>query len=355
MATDLTNVTYEELFTLMKNKFIAASLPEEQADEVARHLAYADMWGIHSHGAVRVEYYAERIAKGGYTLDPELSFEKTGPSTGIYHGDNAMGHYVANLAVEDTIKMAKENGVAIVGISKVGHTGALSYYADKISKADLIAISMTVSDPMVVPFGGTETYYGTNPISFSFPRKDEKPVIFDMATSVQAWGKVLDARSKNKEIPSDWAVDSEGNPTTDPHNVSALLPIAGPKGYGLMMMVDVLSAMMLGLPFGKNVSSMYDDLSKGRDLGQVFIAIDPSRFTDLETFKESANQMVEELHSIKPAEGFDQVYHPGERSNIRFANHEENGVDIATDIIEYLRSNVVHNDAYGNSNTFGDK
>src|SRR5699024_2366875 len=140
-----------------------------------------------------------------------------------------------------------------------------------------------------------ETYYGTNPIAFAAPTDGDKPFIFDMATTVQAWGKILDARSKGQEIPDTWAVDKEGVPTTDPHAVAGLLPIAGPKGYGLMMMVDILSGMLMGLPFGKHVSSMYNKMSEGRDLGQLYILIDPAWFTNLDMFKAHMTQTIDEL------------------------------------------------------------
>ena len=104
-------------------------------------------------------------------------------------------------------------------------------------------------------------------------------ITLDMATTVQAWGKILHARSKNESIPNTWAVDSNGEPTTDPLDVQALLPIAGPKGYGLAMMVDVLSGILLGLPFGNKVSSMYEDLTAYRRLGQLHIVINPAFFT----------------------------------------------------------------------------
>ena len=138
---------------------------------------------------------------------------------------------------------------------------------------------------MVVPFGGSEVYYGTNPIAFSAPRSNGRPIVFDMATTVQAWGKILDKRSRGESIPDTWAVDETGAPTTDPNQVAGLLPIAGPKGYGLMMMVDILAGVLLGLPFGKGVSSMYADLTEERNLGHTYIIIDPARFRDIEEFK----------------------------------------------------------------------
>lgn len=350
--TALTRVTDVELHGLIEAKLTAAGLRKEQATEVANHLVHADLCGIHSHGAVRVEYYSERISKGGVTIDPVLKFEKTGESTGIFHGDNGIGQYVVNESLEPIIQMAKETGVAAVGISKISHSGTMAYYLEKIAREGLIGISMCQSDPMVVPFGGRENYFGTNPIGFGVPRAGHEPIVFDMATTIQAWGKILDARSKNKEIPPTWAVDKEGKPTTNPHEVQGLLPIAGPKGYGLMMMVDVLSGSLLGLPFGKHVTSMYADLTSPRDLGQYFIVIDPKRYTDPQVFAERIDAMAEELHAIQPAEGFDAVYYPGELSQLTYQKNKVEGIDIPTEIIEYLKSDAVHFDHFGGKGAF---
>lgn len=348
------NVSAERLHELIKKKLVLAGLPEEQAEETTNHLVFADMIGVHSHGAVRVEYYSERISKGGINTKPELSFEKTGASTGIFHGDNAQGHFVANEALEPAIEMAKESGSAVVGVSRVGHTGTLSYYLRKIAEQDLIGIAVTQSDPMVVPFGGSEVYYGTNPIAFAVPRSNGNPIVFDMATTVQAWGKILDKRSRGESIPDTWAVDETGAPTTDPDAVAGLVPIAGPKGYGLMMMVDILAGVLLGLPFGKHVSSMYADLTEYRNIGHTYIIIDPARFRDIEDFKNDMGQTVDELHDIKPAPGFDQVFYPGEVSSISKEKNEKDGVDIPTTIMDYLESEEVYINSYDGKGIFAD-
>jgi ureidoglycolate dehydrogenase (NAD+) len=348
------NLTPGCLHKLIKDKLVLAGLPDEQAEETTNHLVYADMIGVHSHGAVRVEYYAERISKGGINTNPDLSFEKTGPSTGIFHGDNGQGHFVANKALDPAIEMAKENGVAVVGVSRVGHTGTLSYYLRKIAEQDLFGFAVTQSDPMVVPFGGADVYYGTNPIAFAAPRTEGEPVIFDMATTVQAWGKILDARSKGEDIPDTWAVDEQGAPTTDPHKVAGLVPIAGPKGYGLMMMVDILAGVLLGLPFGKSVTSMYHDLSENRNLGHTFIIIDPARFRDVEGFKKDMDQTVSELHAVPAAPDFDQVYYPGELSALSLKRSRKEGVEIAKSIMDYLESDEVYINSYDNKGIFAD-
>jgi len=342
----------EQLHELISKKIHKAGLTEDHAAGVADVLVHADARGVHSHGAMRVEYYAERIAKGGINNNPEFSFEKTGPCSAIFDGDNGSGHVAAKLAMDESIKMAKENGIAVVGVKRISHSGALSYFVQQAANADLVGISVCQSDPMVVPFGGAEPYYGTNPIAFAAPGKDGEHITFDMATTIQAWGKILHARSKNESIPDTWAVDSNGEPTTDPLKVNALMPIAGPKGYGLMMMVDVLSGILLGLPFGNKVSSMYHDLTEGRNLGQLHIVINPEYFTGLSSFKEAIAQTIQELNNIKPAPGYDQVYYPGQRSAEREAAYEKDGIEIVDHIYEYLTSDVIHNNAYDNKSPF---
>ncbi|QLK85378.1 ureidoglycolate dehydrogenase [Staphylococcus sp. 17KM0847] len=347
-------VTKAELFKLIKKKLMKAGLQETSAERVSDVLVFADHRGIHSHGAVRVEYYAERIAKGGITVHPEYQFEKTGPSSGIYFGDNGPGHEVAYYAMEEAIAMAEKNGVAIVGMKNISHSGALGYFVEMAAKKDMLAISMCQSDPMVVPFGGTEPYFGTNPIAFSCPTNDERLITFDMATTVQAWGKVLDARSKNKDIPNTWAVDASGQPTTNSRDVHALLPIAGPKGYGLMMMVDILSGSLLGVPHGIHVSSMYQDLTKGRDLGQLHIVINPSFFTDPKAFKQQISTMLDELKQQPAAKGYDEIFYPGERGKLRAQNYDKEGIEITDEIYAYLVSDDIHYDRYHGKNRFAE-
>ncbi|MCZ2257620.1 ureidoglycolate dehydrogenase [Sporosarcina sp. G11-34] len=345
-------LTRKELTELIKTKLNKAGLTEDHAEGVADVLVHADARGVHSHGAMRVEYYAERIAKGGINTSPVFKFEKTGPASAIYDGDNGVGHVVADLAMDEAIKMAKETGIAIVGVRRISHSGALSYFVEKAANENLIGISLCQSDPMVVPYGGAEPYYGTNPIAFAAPGNGDDKILFDMATTVQAWGKILHARSKNEPISDTWAVDGNGEPTTDPFAVNALLPIAGPKGYGLMMMVDVLSGILLGLPFGNKVSSMYEDLTEHRNLGQLHIVINPEYFTGLTNFKQSITNTMTDLNNIKPAPGFDQVSYPGQRSAAREKENEKNGIDIVDDVYNYLISDVIHNDAYDNKGAF---
>lgn len=348
-------LSHDELKGLMKNKLMKAGLNEDHADIAAEVMTWSDERGYHSHGAVRVEYYAERIAKGGITADPKFEWKETGPCSGVFEGDNGCGYAVAKYGMDKAIEMAKKNGIAVVGMRNMSHSGSIGYYTEMAAEQGLLAISFCQSDPMAVPVGGTEPYYGTNPISFAAPTADERMVVFDMATTVQAWGKILDKRSRHESIPDSWAVDEKGNPVTDPNHVNALLPIAGAKGYGLMMMVDVFSGILLGVPFGKHVSSMYHDLSKGRELGQMHIVIDPARFVGAEEFKKAMSASIDELGEMPTAEGYDKVYYPGERAMLRKEKaYATGGVEIVDEIYEYLKSDDIHFDRYDHKNRFAE-
>src|SRR5699024_2230288 len=170
-----------KLRQLFKEKLTRAGLPDAQAEKTADLMIFADERGIHSHGSVRLQYYAERIAKQGYYLDLDLEFTKTGPSAGTYFGDNAVGHYVAYETMEGAIGLAKSSGIGMVGIHEMGHSGAIGYFAEHAAKQGMIALTVCQSDPMVVQFGGTESYFGTNLIAFATLCKNGYNILFGMA------------------------------------------------------------------------------------------------------------------------------------------------------------------------------
>ena len=348
-------LTFDELKQLMKVKFMKAGLPESHAEAVADHLAYADSRGVHSHGAVRVEYYSERISKGGSNAKPNFKYDYKSDSITIIDGDNAVGQLVAQMGTVEAIRLAEKTGVGVVGMRRLGHCGTLSYFLRQAAEQGYIMLSMAQSDPMVVLYGGAEPYFGTNPIGFCAPRKSGSPIVFDMATTVGAWGKILDSRAKGKAIPDSWAVDGNGKPTTDPNAVAGLVAIAGAKGAGLMMMVDILGGVLMGQPSGKSVTSMYADLTAGRELGQIHIVLNPAFFVGKEAFLAAIDNMANEIHAMKPAEGVDRVLYPGENSDRVYARNLKNGIPIVKEIYDYLISEDVHFNRYDHMDAFAKK
>ncbi|MGP4105755.1 ureidoglycolate dehydrogenase [Virgibacillus sp. L01] len=331
-------VLEKELKLLVINKLTEANVSEEHASVVADVLVHADSRGVSSHGVLRTEHYVKRMNEGGMNPNPEFNVEDRGKTGALFDGDNGMGHVITKKAMDKAIDLAKKNGIGMVGIVNSSHCGALSYFAEQAAKEEVVSMVMTQTDSAVVPFGGSEPYFGTNPIAYGFPTKNNKPIILDMATSNVALGKVLHARETGKSIPDNWGVDANGNPVTNPNLVKNLLPIGGPKGYGLALTVDVLSGILTGSAFGTNIASMYGDYNNYRRLGHVIITVDPGLFIEKDQFLENIDNMIDELHQLEPAEGFKSVMVPGEPEQLKEEERLNSGIPVPESIYEYLTS-----------------
>ncbi|MGP4059540.1 ureidoglycolate dehydrogenase [Halobacillus sp. H74] len=328
----------ENLKSLVVEKLMSAKVSEAHAEVVADVLIHADLRGVSSHGVLRTEHYVKRMAEGGMNPDPQFNVKRKGSAGAIFDGDNGMGHVIAKEAMDEAVELSNESGIGIVGVVNSSHCGALSYYAEQAAKENTISMIMTHTDSAVVPFGGAEPYFGTNPIAYGFPANKHKPIILDMATSNVALGKVLHARETGKEIPDDWGVDGKGAPVTEPNLVKHLLPASGPKGYGLGLAVDVMTGVLTGSAFGPNISAMYGDYNKYRHLSHVIVTIDAGLFIDKEVFLENIDKMIDELHAVKPAEGFPSVMVPGEPEQLKEEARRQEGIPIPQSIYNYLKS-----------------
>jgi len=329
-------IHHEEAKKLVVQKLTDAGLLHEHAEKVAEILVHADLRNVNSHGVLRTEHYVNRLNAGGINPAAEISFNKTGPVTGVVDGDDGFGHVIADEAMNHAIQMAKENGVGMVTAINSSHCGALSYFVQNAAEENLIGIAMTHTDKIVVPFGGKDAFLGTNPIAYGVPAKTQNPFILDMATSNVALGKILQYKEEGKEIPKGWGVDENGETVTDPSKVVSLSPFGGPKGYGLSMIVDIFSGLLAGAAFGPHVAKMYGDLDKKRKLGHYFCAINPAFFTDAEAFLENMDQMMEEIRQAPPAPGFKSVLVPGEIEQMNEERNLEKGITIASTVHQFL-------------------
>lgn len=329
-------IHHEEGKELVVERLTEVGLKQDHANKVAEILIHADLRSVNSHGMLRTEHYVNRIKSGGINPDANITFEKTGVVTGIVDGDDGMGHVIADTAMNHAIDIAKESGVAMVTAMNSSHCGALSYFVEKATEHQLIGVAMTHTDKIVVPFGGKESFLGTNPMAYGIPAKQNKPMILDMATSNVALGKVLEYKEEGKDIPREWGVNGEGEPVTNPNEVVSLTAFGGPKGYGLSLIVDIFSGLLSGSAFGPHVSKMYGDLDRKRQLGHYFCVIDPSMFTNKELFLENMDNMMDELHLVPPAPGVSQVMVPGEMEQRNYEHNLEHGIAIASTVYDYL-------------------
>lgn len=331
-------VKKEVLLELIANKLLEQNVSKEHAQIVSEVLVHADSRGVHSHGAIRTEHYVNKIKHGGIKANPKISIEKVSPSVTKVNGDHGLGHVIAKRTIEEAIVSASENGVG-VGVSyNSSHCGALSYYMELATNAGKIGIAMQHTDSFVAPFGAKRAFLGTNPIAFGIPAKNNPPIILDMATSNVAMGKILVEKERGNKIPLNWGVDNDGNATDDPNKVEALLPFGGPKGYGLSLMVDILSGILVGAKFGPHIEPMYGDFTKHRELGTIFIVLDPKFFGSMEYFLENIDQLYKEIHDLEPASGFSKVLLPGEPENMKSNERNEAGIPLPETILNYLKS-----------------
>lgn len=319
----------DELLSLVSEIFQeVGGLSKEHSDAAADCLVFANLRGVDSHGVIRVPHYIKRLKNGSIKARPEHKVQKTAASTAMIDGDDGLGHPTTWEAMNLAIEMASETGVAFVGVNHSSHCGALSFYVSQAIKAGMIGFAFSQTDKRVTAFGGKQPFFGTNPLCIGAPSRKGCPVILDMATSLVAWGHVVKAQGLNTPVPDNWGLDEEGNVTTDPHKLTWLAPAAGPKGYGLGAIVEVLTGLLCGGAFGPHVTTMYGDYEQKRNLCHLVGVIDYRKFAGSEMFLDMMTTMVSEIHQVQPADGFSGVLAPGEPEYLKEQQRRESGIQI---------------------------
>jgi ureidoglycolate dehydrogenase (NAD+) len=318
----------QDLRVLVAGIFQRRGLSERDSGIMADSLVHANLRGTDSHGVMRAPHYVSRLERGSVNPRPNTRVERTGPATATVDGDHGFGHVTNWDAMATAIDIARESGVAFVGVNHSNHCGALSFFVYRAIEAGLIGIAFTQTDKGVVPYGGRVPFCGTNPLCFGIPARSGPPIVLDMATSTVAGGHIYKARVENRPIPPTWALDAEGQPTTDPHKAAFWTPAAGAKGYGLGVVIDVLTGILSGGAFGPHIPIMYGSLDQQRNLCHLVGAIDFRRFAGAESFLGQVAAMSADLHAQPAAEGFTRVLAPGEPEHLKTLERSENGIPI---------------------------
>ncbi|MEW6696326.1 MAG: Ldh family oxidoreductase [Bacillota bacterium] len=331
------NFSAERLFEFCSGLLQGVGVPKADADIVADVLVDTSMEGLDTHGISRLPIYTTRIQNGRINPKANLQVNKTAPAVAAIDGDNGLGQLVGVKAMEVAINLAKEAGVGAVSVKRSNHYGASSYFCKQAAAAGMIGMAFTNTPSGIPPWGGREAYFGTNPIAFGFPAK-EQPVVVDMSSSIVARGNIILAAKQGKPIPEGWAIDKEGRPTTDAKAAleGAVLPMAGPKGYAMALAVEIMSGIISGSAFGKEVGWIYDESTKPVDIGHFFIALDVSRFMPMDTFKDRTQQMITEIKESPKAEGVDEIYIPGERRTLKSNVRKQEGIPIPDALLAEL-------------------
>lgn len=336
MSETMVVVQEPQLKQLVVDRLTAVGMRSAEARTVADVLVYADLHGIHSHGVLRVEHYVNRICSGGMNLTATLELERLRPSIGLVDAQGCVGHVATRHATEAAIKIAAAEGMALVGIRNNSHCGALGYYVDMALDAGVACLMCANTDKAVVPFGGRVPFFGTNPLAFGLPGQTDS-ILLDMATSEVSLGKVLYAKELGQEIPATWTVDESGQATTDPNQAAALVPFgAGYKGYGINLMVEALTGVMIGGIFGPHLTKMYGDLDSYRDLANFILVVDPTVFDAEAAFRERTQQMIDQLRALPAAADTEGVRVPGEAARRIATRQRREGIPLPQAIYDYL-------------------
>jgi LDH2 family malate/lactate/ureidoglycolate dehydrogenase len=307
----------------------------DSAAYVADTLVEANLRGVDSHGVLRLPSYHKRVRLGLVDMAAEPRVRQTAPATALVDGSRAPGQLVARAATESVTGLAAKQGVGAVGACHSAHFGAAGYYARAIADAGMIGLVCSNSEPGVLPFGGRAAFLGTNPLAIAAPAEPH-PVCLDMATSAGAWGRVFAARAAGEALPPGWFADTDGNPTTDPDRARIALPAAGPKGYGLAFMIEILAGALTGAALVDGIGNIGTDLDRPQDVGHLFVAIDPTHFIGAQELRERDGQIVHEAHRVPAAEPGGEVLAPGEPEERVRAERLAKGIELPYSTVSEL-------------------
>jgi ureidoglycolate dehydrogenase (NAD+) len=298
---------------------------------------WTSLRGTDSHGIARIPIYVERLRGGALNPRPRPSVARHDGAVAVVDGDQGPGQVAAVFATDVSIELARDHGVGVAAVRRSAHFGAAAYYAMRAADQGLVAMAMTNTEPLVIPYGGAEPALGTNPICIAAPAGGG---IFnlDMATSQVAMNRVWNARDEGRPIPEGWGVAADGRTTTDAAAVVAGMPLGGYKGYGLALMVEVLCGVLAGAGVRAGVGELYREGSGPQDTGHFHLAIDPERTVGRDRFAAVLDGLLAELRAIPPSPGFDEVLVPGDPEDRARAERERSGVPVEPELWLTLRA-----------------
>jgi L-2-hydroxycarboxylate dehydrogenase (NAD+) len=320
--------------------YTAAGLSPADAAEAARHMVEADLVGADAHGIFRLPQYIERIGTGGINTAARIQVNRTAPATALVDGDNGLGHLVMGRAAQTAIDIARETGVAWVGVRGSNHAGAASVYAALPMAVGMVGIySAVASANHMAPWGGSELLLGTNPLAIALPMGPHDPVVLDMATTVVSYGTVKNYALKGLSMPESWMVDrTTGEPVTDAANSSngVLLPIGGYKGAGLALALGLLAGTLNRAAMGSEVVDFNADKSTVTNTGHFIVALDVARFVDPAVFAAEAHRQLEELRTSARLPGVERIRLPGDDRAVRRRDRAAHGVPLSPQVLARL-------------------
>lgn len=328
--TQSERLTLEQATRLLTSVFTAAGANLPVAHSVSAALVAAEAEGQRGHGFSRVADYAAQMRSGKIRAQAEVKIRQTGTASLLADADGGFAYPALDLVIREGADLARAHGCASLGVTRSHHCGALSVQVAKLASHGLVALMVANTPAAMAPYGGSTAFFGTNPIAFAAPRENSDPLVIDLSLSKVARGKVMAAHKAGEPIPEGWALDREGQPTTDPAEALAgtMLPIADAKGTALALMVEILATTMTGAAFSADASSFFTAEGPAPHVGQFLIAMTPQDAH----FSRRLDVLLDRLQALEGARL------PGSRRAAALRAAHANGLEVASLQLEHLRT-----------------
>lgn len=328
----------DELKGFAVNLLIAAGCSAEDAQAVSEALVWADLRGRYPQGVFRLPVLVKMLNQG-LVISPACMVWTERAAT-IHHLDagNGFGQVAGRLAIKRAIEIAKSFGVGVVTVSRSNHYGAASYFCALAADAGCLGLTCTNATPKVAPYGGIRPVLGTNPIALGCPTSSGNPILVDFSTAAFAGSSVRNIVEAGGQLPPDVALDANGHPTTDPSAVSdgCLLPAAGPKGFGLGLMVEVLSGILSGAGMSHEVGPYYKTWKRSVNCGHVFAAIDICQLQPMETFLSRTDELISVVKTTPKQNSYEEILIPGEIRARYLEMYTRKGIPLTEETVHVL-------------------
>lgn len=340
MADKAINVAADVLTEFVMQIFRRAGCSESDAADMANGFVQTNLWGIDSHGVLRVAKYLDRIQAGAMNATPEIRTLQAVAGLEVLDADNGSGYVAGKAAMNRAIEIATQQNIAAVGIINSNHCGAASLYARMALEHDMIGIAMSNVAPNMVMTGGSLPITGNNPISVAVPTFGDFPFVLDISMSAVAGGKLLVAAKNGERIPLGWATDSEGRPTTDPNAgfEGFLLPLGGHKGFGLSLLVDILCGVITGGSFQHQLKSMYRYPNDPSNTAHLMIVINPLVLIGKQQLQERMHEFVKTIKKSPMWDPDGEMLLPGEIEYRREQERRRSGIPISAALYAELEA-----------------
>ena len=335
-ARPVATVTADALRRFARDVFVRAGMRQADAAVVAEVLVWADLRGVDTHGVSRIPMYLRLIDDGDLNLTPSIKIRTETSAAIVVDADRAPGPLAMTTAMNAAVRKARDAGVGLTLVRATTHTAALGYYTLMAAQEGMASLALAASGPFMAYHGTRAPGVSTNPISIAVPGGERGPVVLDMATGVVARGKLVQARKTNQPIPAGWALDRDGNPTTDPQAALIPLPLGGPKGSGLSLMIELITSLIVSNPIIAGALEGAAEGQRHRQNGLV-LAIDLGRFGDPDVFRAEVDRVIAALKALPQAPGVVEILMPGERGARTLAARTREGISLPRPIVEELR------------------